>query len=88
MEQHAKEGKYVLAENCRANAEKIKKEIDTKKVTEVERRQKKENRDVKKYLKEEQLTLKQEWEGKIGSFVQEGAKIIASLKEKHKKERQ
>lgn len=52
MEKHAKDGKYVLAENCRVNAEKIKKEIDSKKVTEVERRQKKENRDVKKYLKE------------------------------------
>lgn len=35
MEQHAKEGKYVLAESCRANAEKLKKELEGKKVVEV-----------------------------------------------------
>jgi translation initiation factor 2 alpha subunit (eIF-2alpha) len=59
MEQHAKEGKYVLAENCRVNAEKLKKELDSKRVTEVEKRQKKENMDVKKYLKEELTTFAQ-----------------------------
>jgi hypothetical protein len=41
MELHAKEGKYVLAENCRVNAEKVKKKIDCKKIGEVEKRQKK-----------------------------------------------
>lgn len=35
MELHAKEGKYVLAESCRANAEKLKKELEGKKVVEV-----------------------------------------------------
>lgn len=87
MEQHAKEGKYVLAENCRINAEKMKKELDCKRVIEVEKRQKKENRDVKKYLKEELTTFAQEWDEKIANFTQEGAKMIAALKEKHKKEK-
>ena len=35
MEQHAKEGKYVLAESSRVNAEKLKKELEGKKVVEV-----------------------------------------------------
>jgi hypothetical protein len=51
MEQYAKEGKYILAENCRANVEKLKKDIDNKRVVEVQKKQKKENRGVKKYLK-------------------------------------
>jgi hypothetical protein len=43
---------------------------------------------VKKYLKEELLTFSQEWDAKISTFTQEGAKMVASLKERHKKERQ
>lgn len=69
MELHAKEGKYVLAENCRINAEKVKKELDCKRVVEVEKRQKKENRDVKKYLKEESVAFEKEWDEKISSYV-------------------
>lgn len=68
MEQHAKEGKYVLAESCRANAEKLKKELEGKKVVEVERRQKKENREIKKYLKDELLDFAKEWEVKLYDY--------------------
>ena len=68
MEQHAKEGKYVLVESCRANAEKLKKELESKKVVEVERRQKKENREVKKYLKDELLDFNKEWDVKFNHF--------------------
>ena len=40
MELLAKQGKYVLAESIRVNAEKLKKDLDTKKSEEVKNRQK------------------------------------------------
>ena len=39
MELMAKSGKYVLAENLRLNVEQLKKELDSKRMKEVKKRQ-------------------------------------------------
>ena len=86
MEVLAKAGKYVLAENHKLNAEKLKKDIDSKRLEMAQKRQCKENREVKKYLKDDLTTFNAEWDNKFKEQEELGKNLVAGLKAKHKNE--
>lgn len=65
MELLARAGKYILAETYKANAEKLKKDIDSKRIEEAQKRHCKENKEVKKYLKDDLAAFNIEWDNKL-----------------------
>lgn len=54
----AKKGKYMQAEECRANIEIMKKQLGSKKLCAVKAKQKAEIKEVKGYLKDDLETFK------------------------------
>lgn len=46
MNDHQKKGNYIDAENCRLLSEQLKKDLENRRLHEMEQRQKKENSDL------------------------------------------
>jgi hypothetical protein len=62
MEVLAKKGKYVLAENIRQNAEKIKADLEAKRKDTLGKRHREEAKEVKRHLRDDLDVFHKEWD--------------------------
>ena len=86
MMEHQKNGNYIEAENLRVTAEQLKKDLETRRVYEMEMRQNQEHGDLTRQQEEEMRTFNAFWDKKMNDYESEGNKMANDLEGKHQQD--
>ncbi len=86
MMENQKGGQYVEAENLRVMSEQLKRDLEARRVYEMEQRHNQENNDLIRSHQEELKTFNDFWDKKIQQYSQEGERLIRDMQAKHQLE--
>ena len=83
---HEKNGNYKEAETCRLQFEENRKNLEKRRLYEMETRHKKENADIEKAHNEELSHFNKFWDQKMDEYNAEGDRLCNELTTKHNAE--